>query len=187
MNVQPPPYGAGPPPGPGPTPGHGYPPGPGPAPGHGSPYPHPGHPIHQPQPPYPINPVTGAAAWWLGLITLVGFLIFGNIFGVVALVICRHQTKNRWPAGARTNVRNSLNWQLSYALYSVVLLGVHVALLFLVQDHTQYQQQFFPVGIAITLYAVVSVYHLVMTIVCGVRAGKGRVVSIPGTIPFIRN
>ena len=128
---------------------------------------------------------TGALGWWLGLISLFGFFILGNIFGIIATAIV-HNTHARDSLTARLNTRNALNWSISFGLYTLVLVGVHILLLYLLGDEPQYNGQFFPIGVAMVTWSVIGIYHVIGSIVCAVRAGQGKVAMLPGALPFVR-
>lgn len=72
-----------------------------------------------------VAPVTGALAWWLAFylfIPVLGFLVW------VLVVISTYREERKNPVEAvRVNVRNGLNWMLTYIAVQLVLFALVVA------------------------------------------------------------
>ncbi|GAB3624778.1 hypothetical protein GCM10027418_28630 [Mariniluteicoccus endophyticus] len=161
----------------------------------GQPYAGPPQQAGQPQMPYGphayTRPVvvpaasTGAISWWAGLLVfaLVPFLS-SVVAGAVMVVVGRSQ-KGKGPVAVEIG-RGAANWGLTYLIATVLLVGTHFVLLFtLAGDRpSPYADSFFPIGIPITLWLVVTLAHIVVSIVGGVRAGGGRPTHVG--IPFFR-
>jgi uncharacterized Tic20 family protein len=86
---------------------------------------------------------------------------------------------------ARENARSAANWGLTFTLVSTVLVVTHFVLLFALTGGGGVRD-FYPLGIPITLYALVVVLHIVLVIVGTVRASQGKIVNVAVAIPFIR-
>lgn len=130
------------------------------------------------------RPPTGAMGWWLGLLSLWGFVVLGNIFGIIATVIV-HVTSRHKPMLARQNARNALNWSISFGAYTVLLFTIHFIVLYLVTADEVYTGGFFPIGTAIAIWLAVGVYHVIGSLVCAARASNGKVAWLPGTLPWV--
>ena len=142
-----------------------------------------------PPPPYvgaPPDPVTrnGALAWGLGLVVLMCVPFLSSLLASIAMAVAGRMQRRQGPVAA-ANGRSAANWGLTYLVLSVLLVGTHFGLLFaLTRDEPV--QGFFPLGIPITTWLVVSVAHLVICVVGLVRAGRGQVLAVPA-IPFFRD
>lgn len=121
------------------------------------------------------------SAWGIGLLVFT-FLPFvsGILAGTTMLIMGRMQ-RTKGPLAAE-NGRRAANWGLTYLLASVLLVGAHIAVLFAVQ----YSTTFFPVGIPLTIWGVITVAHIIATIVGLVMANGNKVVKWNG-IPFFRS
>lgn len=69
-------------------------------------------------------------------------------------------------------------------LATLLFLGLHFYLLF-VLDGTEATDSFFPIGIPITIWLLISVLHFSLSIVGGLRAGRGRAMGFYG-VPLAR-
>lgn len=134
--------------------------------------------------PRPVQPPTGAMGWWLGLLSLWGVAVLGNIFGIIATAIVHAKSRHK-PLLARQNARNALNWSISFGAYTVLLFTIHFIVLYLVTADEAYTGGFFPIGTAIAIWLAVGVYHVIGSIVCAVRASNGQVAWLPGTLPWV--
>ena len=156
----------------------------GPAPQPGPPYGQP--PVVPGQPrwtPTPLRPVTGAAAWYWGLLALVLALPFITAVasGVVMAIVSRTPAK----AGgvARINANRAANWGLTYSILTVIIIGTHMGLLYALRNDPP--QGIFPFGWIILSWVALTLVHTAFSIVGGIRAGQGRVVPLNG-LPFFR-
>ncbi|CAH0132309.1 DUF4870 domain-containing protein [Microbacterium foliorum] len=199
----PPPPGYVPPQAPGyassppPTPGYSPPP----APGHASPQ-APGYAppaAHGYAPPaaqgYPVGgyaagaypaavPPRGLLPWALGLLILIPFPFVGGIASGIAMAVSGGASR-RFGGPARENARTALNWGLTYLLVSTVLLVSHFVILFTLTADSP-ASGFYPIGIPITLYFAVSIFHLALVIMGMVRASGGKIMRVPFAIPYLR-
>ncbi|NNH06596.1 DUF4870 domain-containing protein [Cellulomonas fimi] len=142
-------------------------------------------PPQPPVPPYPPAgpPVTGSAAWWLGLLTLLCAPVVSNAIAAGAVLVYRSSVRARLEPTAAEVVRRAVNWQLSQLAYTVVLLLVHVVLVLVVARDEP--QGFFPIGVVILLVPVLGIYGLVLSVRSAIRADRGLLTPTPGAIPFL--
>lgn len=163
--------------------GYAAPPAGAPAPGTQPAYGAPAYGYGQPSPyAYQPPPSNGALAWALG------FLIFIPVLGFIAAGIamaCSYGPLSRRGDVARENARSALNWGLTFMIVQIVMLILHVTLLFALAGG-EGTRSFYPIGIPITIFAVVGLLHIVLTIVGTVRASSGEVMKVPIAIPFVR-
>lgn len=182
------PGGFAPPPPPAPPASPVAPPAPGyvgpaqPAPGYAPPvypaqgYPAPGYP--------PAVPPRGLLPWVLGFLICVPFPFAGGLASGIAMAVSGGSSR-RAGGTARENARAALNWGLTYLMVSTLLLILHFVLLFILTAESP-TSDFYPLGIPITLYLVLSIAHLVIVIVGTVRVSSGKVMRVPFAIPFLR-
>lgn len=161
------------------------------APGHGYPQPQSGHPQPgYPQPGYPAPgypaavPPRGLLPWALGLLILIPFPFVGGLASGIAMAVSGGASR-RLGGVARENARAALNWGLTYLLVSTVLLVSHFVLLATLTADSP-STGFYPIGIPITLYFALSVFHLALIIMGMVRASSGKVMRVPFAIPYLR-
>ena len=83
-----------------------------------------------------------------------------------------HRRRSRSQLGTDLPARNAL------------FLGLHFYLLFAL-DGTEAEDSFFPIGIPITIWPLISVLHFSLSIVGGVKAGRGRTMGFYG-VPLAR-
>lgn len=143
------------------------------------PYPYPAYvrpyyPTARPRP-------TAAIAWYLGLLVFAWFPGIGAIITSIIMIAvglsCRKD-----PEPTRTNGTAAASWGVNYLLATILLVGGHyVALFTVIPDGAP----FLPWGLIITTWLLISLFHVIISIVFGVRAGRGKVVPFRG-IPFIR-
>ena len=132
----------------------------------------------------PQKPATGTLSW------VMGFLVFLPIpfLGVIATGIVMasvYRTSAQKNAVAEANARSAANWGLTFLLVSTGLLILHFILLFALTADSP-ATGFYPLGIPITLYALILLLHVVLTIVGTVRSSSGKIVRIPFAVPFLR-
>ncbi|WP_135849410.1 DUF7822 domain-containing protein [Serinibacter arcticus] len=138
-----------------------------------------------PQPGYAVPPPAPTGTPWLiGLLALVPIpFLSALVSGIVMASVGRGQRRRGGPNAE--NGRNAANWGLTYALLTVLLVVGHFVLLFTLARDSGVQG-FFPLGTVITLWFALSLVHVVVSIVGGLRAGAGRVFRVPA-IPFFRD
>ncbi|MBF4458766.1 DUF4870 domain-containing protein [Pseudoclavibacter sp. VKM Ac-2867] len=122
----------------------------------------------------------GATQWSLGLIAVIPFPFVTAITAGIVMIAAGRSRAPATEAGER-NRTNAANWGLTYLLSSIILIALHIAFLFVLDD--TYSGSFFPIGIPITLWFAVSVTHIVFSIVGSVKASRG-VVFAPIALPF---
>ncbi|CAN7278093.1 DUF4870 domain-containing protein [Microbacterium foliorum] len=94
-------------------------------------------------------------------------------------------TSRRFGGVAGENARAAANWGLTYLLVSTVLLISHFVILFSLTADSP-SSGFYPIGIPITTYFALSVFHVVLVIMGMVKASGGRVMRVPFAIPYLR-
>ncbi|WP_077222404.1 DUF4870 domain-containing protein [Rathayibacter sp. VKM Ac-2630] len=143
------------------------------------PDPRPEHPsLPQPAPP------TGAMPYALGFLALTGIPFVSLIVAGVVMAAVLPSARQRGGVAAE-NGRRAANWGLTTVLVTVLCLVGHFVLLFALTADAP-STSFYPIGIPITVFAVLAVAHLVV-IVCGlVSANRGNVFRNPLAIPFLR-
>jgi uncharacterized Tic20 family protein len=92
--------------------------------------------------------------------------------------------KKKGPLAAE-NARQAANWGWTLIIGTVLTLGGHVLLLFLLTD-TPFAQGFYPLGIPLTIFLALCVAHLVIIIMGLVKAHGRGVLNNRLAIPFIR-
>lgn len=128
----------------------------------------------------PLRPANGAVAWALGLLVFAFFPLLSSLVGGGAMIVAGRLQRTNGPLAAE-NGRRAANWGLTYVLATVVLLGTHFGLLIGLQGRIP--PGFFPMGIFITLWLLVSLVHVAVCIVGLVKANSMKVVPWDG-IPF---
>ena len=158
--------------------------------GQPDPYGQPPHPAYgQPgpgygPPAYAPKPSNGTVPWALGFIIFVPIPFLSALASGIAMAIT-YGAVSRHGGVARENARSALNWGLTFALVSTMLLFTHFILLAALTRDAPIRD-FYPFGTVITLYAVSLLAHVVIVIVGTVRASQGKVTNIPVAIPFVR-
>jgi uncharacterized Tic20 family protein len=148
-----------------------------PAPGYPAPgYPAPGYP--------PATPPRGLLPWVLGFLIFIPFPFVGGLASGIAMAVSGGSSR-RAGGVARENARSALNWGLTYLLVSTLLLVLHVVVLFSLGRGSG-TTGFFPIGIPITIYFVISIVHVVLVIMGTVRVSSGKAMRVPFAIPFLR-
>jgi len=144
-----------------------------------------GAPAGWPRPGYAAAPpASTGTAWLMGLFALVPIPgVSAVAAGVVMAAVGRGQ-RRRGGVDAE-NGRRAANWGLTYALLTVLLVLGHVVLLVTLTRGAPVQG-FFPLGTVITIWFVLSLVHVVVSVVGGLRAGAGQVLRVPA-IPFFRD
>jgi uncharacterized Tic20 family protein len=120
----------------------------------------------------------------LGLLILVPFPFVGGVASGIAMAVSGGASR-RAGGTARENARAALNWGLTYLFLSTALLVMHFVLLFILTAEGP-GTGFYPLGIPLTGYVVISLAHVVIVIVGSVRASAGKVMRVPVAIPFLR-
>lgn len=150
------------------------------------PEPHPQSSPPQPQPPVSWAPApmpTGAAAWGLGLLALLPIPVLGSLLAGLLMALVGRAQRGNGPIAA-ANGRHAGNWGITYLLLSLVLWIAHFVLLFVMTKDGPVSE-FYPLGIALTLWVVLTLGHLVSCCIGIFLAGKGRVFKVPA-IGFLR-
>lgn len=149
-------------------------------------YPAPGYPAQgYPAGTYPAAvPPRGLLPWALGLLILVPFPFVGGLASGIAMAVSGGSSR-RFGGVAGENARAAANWGLTYLLVSTVLLISHFVILFSLTADSP-SSGFYPIGIPITIYFALSVFHVVLVIMGMVKASSGKVMRVPFAIPYLR-
>ncbi|WP_197066101.1 DUF4870 domain-containing protein [Microbacterium sp. MEJ108Y] len=149
-------------------------------------HPAPGYPAQgYPAGTYPAAvPPRGLLPWALGLLILIPFPFVGGLASGIAMAVSGG-TSRRFGGVAGENARAAANWGLTYLLVSTVLLISHFVILFSLTADSP-SSGFYPIGIPITIYFALSVFHVVLVIMGMVKASGGRVMRVPFAIPYFR-
>lgn len=149
-------------------------------------YPAPGYPAQgYPAGTYPAAvPPRGLLPWALGLLILVPFPFVGGFASGIAMAVSGGSSR-RFGGVAGENARAAANWGLTYLLVSTVLLISHFVILFSLTADSP-SSGFYPIGIPITIYFALSVFHVVLVIMGMVKASSGKVMRVPFAIPYLR-
>lgn len=99
------------------------------------------------------------------------------------MIILGRMQRTKGPLAAE-NGRRAANWGLTYTLATVVTMLPHFIILFAFDDRIP--SGFYPMGIFVTLWGVVTLLHIVVSIVGLVMANGNKVVKWNG-IPFFRS
>ncbi len=135
-----------------------------------------------PPPPPPAGSTAGALPWGLGLLVFVCVPFVSSVIASVTMAIVgRSQRSREWAVAE--NGRRAANWGLTYLLLTVLLVGGHFTLLFVLTRDGSEIEGFFPFGIIITTWAVLTLVHVGLS-VAGLIAGLNRKVLRAPAIPF---
>lgn len=144
-------------------------------------YPAQGYPVGT----YPAAvPPRGLLPWALGLLILIPFPFVGGFASGIAMAVSGGSSR-RFGGVASENARAAANWGLTYLLVSTVLLISHFVILFSLTADSP-SSGFYPIGIPITIYFALSVFHVVLVIMGMVKASSGKVMRVPFAIPYLR-
>lgn len=135
--------------------------------------------------PYPAaRPSTGTLSWALGFLIFIPIPFLSAIVSGIAMAASYGASARRGGI-ARENGRWAANWGLTYLTVSTVLLIAHIVALIGLSGRPG-MSDFFPIGIPITLYLLVSILHIVLVITGTVRASSGKLMSVPFAIRYLR-
>jgi len=123
---------------------------------------------YAPQPPPAARPATGALPWFLGLIVLACLPFLGSVIASLTMYFVGRAQADKGPLAAE-NGRRAANWGLTYFVLTIVLVLTHFVLVFLVIGGRG-SEHFFPVGIPITIWGIISVGHVVLSLWGGIAA-----------------
>lgn len=136
-----------------------------------------------PTPPL-VRPSSGAASWYAGLLIFCFLPFISSVVASIAMICVGLMYRRQNLEPTRTVGARAASWGLTYLLATLLFLGLHFYLLFAL-DGTEAADAFFPIGIPITIWLLISVLHFFLSIVGGVKAGRGRAMGFYG-IPFFR-
>lgn len=126
----------------------------------------------------PAGTSSGGVPWALGLLVLLCLPFVSSVVASVAMIISGLVVRRSGPLAAENGTR-AANWGATYLLLTVVAAVVHFSLLFGIPDDDPVKGRFLPIELPITLWLVLSVVHVVVSIAGLVRASDGRVLRVP--------
>lgn len=121
------------------------------------------------------------AVWFAGLSALAGFVVLSPLISLTATVMT-------WGAKRRIGALSdqggvvAVNWQLTYLALQLMLVPLHLALVS-VRDTLGPD---WPI-LTITGILLLAVLNIVLCVVLGILAGRGRTVRLPIAVPFVRS
>ena len=133
------------------------------------------------QPPAP-RPATGALPWFLGLLVLVCVPFVSSVVASLVMYYVGRAQAGNGPLAAE-NGRRAANWGLTYFVLTIVLVVTQFALVFLVTGG-EGSENLFPLGIPITIWGIVTVVHIVLSLWGGIAA-LNRVIFWGRGVPVI--
>ena len=134
------------------------------------------------QSPAPRLP-TGALPWFLGLIVLACLPFLGSVIATLAMYFVGRAQADKGPLAAE-NGRRAANWGLTYFLATVILVPAQFILVFAITGG-EGTKNLLPLGIPITIWGVISIGHVVLSLWGGIAA-LNRVVFWGRGVPVIR-
>lgn len=129
----------------------------------------------------PPPPPSGQMSWLLGLAVMIPLPIIGSVFASLAMIFAGLSLRKNPDVGGY-NALKAADWGMTYLLGTILLLGAHFWILFAVLP-PEGTSEFFPTGIPITIWAVLTVFHLGYCIYGGLRANQRLPIRFSG-IPF---
>jgi uncharacterized Tic20 family protein len=130
---------------------------------------------------------TGTAAWALGFLAYIPIPFVAQIVTGLVMAAVYPNHKRRGPV-AQANARNAANWGLTYAVLTVVFIGLSILFAALITNGGTTTASA-DVGVLplvpILLWMLLGLVHIVVVIVGTVQASKGAVFRFPLAIRFI--
>lgn len=126
----------------------------------------------------PATGPTGDLAWMMGFLALICIPFVGQLGAAIAMVVAGRSQRTKGPLAAQNGV-NAANLGATYGLLTVVAAVTHFGLLFAIPDGSDVKKGFFPIGIPLTIWGLLSVAFLVCSILGLVKAGKREVFRAP--------
>lgn len=146
-------------------------------------------PIDPPRQPYPTPPPgqKGTAAWALGFLAYVPVPVVAQIMTGLIMAGVYPTQRTRGPI-AHANARNAANWGLTYSILTVVFVGLAIIFAALLTNggstRASAETAVLPL-IPLGLWTLVSLLHVIVTIIGTVTASRGSVFRFPLAIRFI--
>lgn len=110
---------------------------------------------------------------------------FGSMLAGGLMIGLGLAQRGKGQLAAHNGIR-AANWGLTYLLATIVLIGGHFFLLWFLSRDGGSVGGFFPFGILITLWGLVSLWHLVVCIWGAIVTSQHRAFGANG-IPFFRS
>ncbi|WP_375001908.1 DUF4870 domain-containing protein [Aeromicrobium sp. CTD01-1L150] len=123
----------------------------------------------------------GALPWGLGLLVFLCVPFVSSVIAAVVMVIVGRSLRDKDEVTAE-NGRRAANWGLTYLLVTIVLITGHFVVLYLITRDDPIEG-LHPLSYAITLWAVVTLVHVVLSLAGLVLGLRGSVLKAPA-IPF---
>lgn len=128
-------------------------------------------------------PPTGRTSWMLGLLAFIPLPFVGLVLAAIAMIAANGSAKRTGQPVAIENGRRAANWGLT-VLTVMGLCVVYVIVLAVFVPETR-TAGFFPIGVAVVVYLILAVVHLIVVVIGIVRAGGGKV-GPAFAIPYLR-
>lgn len=129
----------------------------------------------------------GTGAWALGFLAYIPIPFFAQFLtGLIMAGV--YPTHKRRGEIARANGRNAANWGLTYSVLTVVFIGLALVFALIVSSDSSTNGPSSLTAlpfIPLSLWLVVNLVHVVVTIVGTVKASRGEVFRFPLAIRFI--
>lgn len=128
----------------------------------------------------PVRPASGQVPWGLGLLALFPIPFLSAMFAGALMIILGRGKAPSTRIGEQ-NRANAASWGLTYLILTIILAMADFLMLFHLDD--EFGETFFPIGIPLTVWLVLSVLHIGFCIVGLTKAGNGTVFTAPA-VPF---
>lgn len=146
----------------------------------------PAGPLPPQMPPPGVRQPGGALAWGLGLLVLLCFPFASSAIAGIAMIIAGLAQRSAGGVAAE-NGKNAANWGATYLLITLVSVIVFFTFLFGIPDDDPVKQGFFPGGIPLVVLGVVTLIHLVVSVMGLAKGSSGQVFRVPGALPLFRS
>ncbi|RWZ68113.1 DUF4870 domain-containing protein [Labedella populi] len=146
-------------------------------------------PTDPPRQPYQIPPPgqKGTAAWALGFLAYVPIPIIAQIMTGLVMAGVYPTQKTRGPI-AHANARNAANWGLTYSILTAVFVGLAIIFAALLTNGGTTTASAGAAAlplIPLALWVLLSILHVIVTVIGTVKASRGTVFRFPLAIRFI--
>ena len=135
--------------------------------------------------PAKVRAPSGAEAWSMGLLALLGFVPgFNVLFAAVVMMVVGLWDKKGLREPARTNRRLAASWGLTLLLVELALVVIQIVVVSIANDVDE-SPSFIPWGAPIIMALVMVGVHVLVCSVQTIRAYRGKTTRFGG-IPFFR-
>lgn len=130
------------------------------------------------------RPATSALSWALGFLAYIPIPFLNLVITGIVMAAVYPSVARKGPRSlAAANARSAANWGLTLITVMLVLVIAFIALMSALSGRSV---GFFPIGSPVVVYLVLSIAHLVVTIVGTVKATRGSAFRNPLAIPYLR-